>query len=488
MNFVTQSTFTKNKTQTLALPLATIAFTLLFHQSDIGLNLALFDIAMVVFLIMTKPESFKKTEVKIAVLLTLITAFCTAWYGTPDNIIWSIVCLGLLSQLVLYPQTSVLLLETRLMIASLISPIMRFSELFNPVEPNTNTPKSGKREKVIRIIFVVILPLIFTLIFAGIYRQMNPYFDNFCKEIEVYINFEVLLTAALGLYICTVFLKAFVPDEIIKTDQKLQNVFTAEGRSNPHLKLEMQSGIALFSMLNLTLIIYLISDVMFLQTIHLQGTVDHSKYVHQGIGMLIVSILLATAFILYFFRGSEASKLPVSSWLKRLALLWVVANMSILITTAIKNYLYIDEYALTIKRIGVFIYLLCAIAGLMIAFAKVHQGKTNAFLFRKTYWAFLIILTANLCMDWSTIIVKHNLKAHIENGQTLDWRYLLRMDNRTLPLINEKIGQLELNVDEYDSLKRELEAETVGLIGYQPKLREIVISDIVAQQKLNHYE
>jgi len=486
MNFEKQSTFLESKLNNLALPLATIAFTLLFHQSDIGLNLALFNIAMVAFLYMSKPQSFRKWEVKGITLITIVTSFCAVWYGSPDTIIWSIISLGLLSQKTLFPDMSILLLETRIILGSLITPILRLSEVFN-IEKEKEAHKEPKKNKTVRVIFVVILPLIFTLIFAAIYRQMNPYFDEFCREIEVYINFEVFVTATIGLYICTVFLKAYLPDELLQFDQKLKNVFTADNaKTNNNVKLEIQSGLALFGMLNLTLCIFLISDIMFLQTLHLQGSLNHSKYVHQGVGVLIFSIVLATAFILFFFRGKEISEMPKSSWLKRLALLWVVLNMSILITTAVKNFLYIDEYALTVKRIGVFIYLLCAIAGLMIAFVKVHQAKTNAFLFRKTYWAFIIILTANLCMDWSTLIVKHNLNAHIEKGQDLDWRYLLRMDNRTLPLVAEKIDQLKIG--DQQAFEDYYNDKLIRLQNYNPKVREIVISDLMAKQKLNTNE
>ncbi|MDZ7847543.1 MAG: DUF4153 domain-containing protein [Owenweeksia sp.] len=186
----------------------------------------------------------------------------------------------------------------------------------------------------------------------------------------------------------------------------------------------------------------------------------------------------------YFFRGRDFSSLANKDWLKRLALLWVVLNIGILITTAFKNGFYVLSYGITLMRVGVFVYLTLAATGLFLAFIKVFLGRTNAFLFRKLYWSFFIILTANMCVDWSTITARHNIRQHVQQDHPLDWRYLLTLDDRTLPIFMEKKKHLDLPEGEMKQLEIRLQEKQLKLERYQPKWREMSLAKINAQNKI----
>ena len=236
--------------------------------------------------------------------------------------------------------------------------------------------------------------------------------------------------------------------------------------------------------MNVVLIIFLVSDLAFVNQLRQGVGDDYSKYVHQGVGMLIFSIVIATSFILYFFRSHKFSALPNNNLLKRLALLWVVLNIIMLFTTSFKNLFYVIEYGLTLKRIGVFVYLTMAAAGLAIAFFKVFYGRTNAYMFRNLYWSFFLILTVNLCMDWSMITVRFNIHENVKDHRNLDWGYLLTLNERVLPTIARYEDQLRLNALEKENLNRTLLHKQMRLKNYNPDWREMSLAKQKAKSKI----
>ncbi|HBF18530.1 MAG TPA: hypothetical protein DDW81_00450, partial [Cryomorphaceae bacterium] len=326
------------------------------------------------------------------------------------------------------------------------------------------------------------LPLCFTLLFASLYQNLNPIFADYFKRTLDMIDFSLLITIALGIAVISIAILQVIPERILLLDRLFGNNFNPEGTSSSPNNIERQGGIILFSLLNITLFIFLLSDVFFLQDIW-QGVADeYAHYVHQGVGLLIFSIVIATALILYYFRNAENALLPGRNALKILAITWVFLNIGITCSTAAKNLLYVGEYSLSLKRIGVFIYLLLALTGLVVTLVKLYKRKTNAFLIRQVYWSFFILLTLNICIDWSTTVVRYNIHQHIKYGQELDWAYLLRMDTRTLPQVDAHRNEIKINdKKEQDEFRERLAFKRGEATQYAPDWREMHVARLYAQ-------
>jgi hypothetical protein len=150
--------------------------------------------------------------------------------------------------------------------------------------------------------------------------------------------------------------------------------------------------------------------------------------VHQGTGTVIVSIVIAISIILFYFRGtlnfSEQSKT-----IKVLAYLWIAQNVFMLISTGFRNDLYIAEYGLTYKRIGVYIYLLLASIGLVTTFIKILKLKSNHFLFRSNGWLFYGVLIIACFVNWDVMITWYN----IQLPKQIEKTYLVKLSDKTLP-------------------------------------------------------
>lgn len=100
---------------------------------------------------------------------------------------------------------------------------------------------------------------------------------------------------------------------------------------------------------------------------------------------------------------------------------------------AYRNYLYVSEYGLTYKRIGVWIYILLVITGLISTYIKVDRHFTLWKLFKLNFsmalWLFLLLSFVN----WDGLIAKYNLYY----ARQTDFTYLLRLSYRVLPVMND---------------------------------------------------
>jgi hypothetical protein len=174
------------------------------------------------------------------------------------------------------------------------------------------------------------------------------------------------------------------------------------------LKYEFKAGFILLVLLNLLLFVFNLSDTYYLSIGELPVDIIYSEYLHQGVYMLIFSIVLAIAVLLYLFRGN-LNFFSQNKTLRLLAYAWLAQNLILVIITLTKNSLYVIEFGLTYKRIGVYTYLTLTIIGLITSFIKVAAVKNNWFLFRKNAWAVYLVLIVASCVNWDRFITNHNL-------------------------------------------------------------------------------
>ncbi len=103
-------------------------------------------------------------------------------------------------------------------------------------------------------------------------------------------------------------------------------------------------------------------DITYLSAGELPEEVTYTEFVHQGVNVLIISVVLAIAMVMYFFRGN-LNFLSNSQRLTYAAYVWIVQNAVLMVATAVKNTEYIERFGLTHKRIGVYVYLLLTLIG-----------------------------------------------------------------------------------------------------------------------------
>ena len=163
-------------------------------------------------------------------------------------------------------------------------------------------------------------------------------------------------------------------------------------------------------------------------------------YVHEGAGMLIFSIVLAMLVLLFFFRGN-LNFYKQNKWLRYGAYAWIIQNAVLVISVLFRDYYYIVHMGLAYKRIGVLVFLVMVLMGLITVFIKIHQRKTAYYLWRVNGWFAIVLLVGASAVHWDETIARYNL-AH-KNTIPVDVKFLLTLSDKTLPLLEQNQDVLE---------------------------------------------
>ncbi len=405
-------------------------FSLLFFKQNFGLNMIVFSTLSTGVLILLYPNRFKHLKVMIYALLYLLSSSLIFFYNSELAIITSVLSFFILLGNVVESKSSIYVQLFNGFYTTIASV---FATTFQNFQKETTAIK--KREiNYLYWLKMIGIPFAIVTIFIVLYRSANPYFNEIIQNINLsFINFQWLVFTALGYFLMLNITKPIEIESLTELDLKTSNVLVKKSKLNQStasLLQENQLGIVLFIVLNSLLIFFLITDVLYLSRITDLGASDLSKAVHEGIYALIVSIVFAISIILYFFRGN-LNFFTNNKNLRLLTFTWIALNIVLVFITSYKNYLYVMEYGFTYKRIGVFMYLVLALIGLITTFIKVNMVYNLWYLFRKNIQVAYLLLIVSTSINWDTLITQYNTTI----AKTTDLDYLITLsDNNTFLL------------------------------------------------------
>jgi Leucine-rich repeat (LRR) protein len=418
------------KKNDLLLLLAVASYSYLFYDQTPGLNLLLFNLFLILVLIIRNGDrpGFYSIPWLLSALGTLISSVAVVLYGNSLSVIASLVSISLIGLYSIHPRTSVLLGGVYALYSYLSSVAMMWLDWISRRKNRATNTRTNAFSPII-----LIVPLLATLLFFGLYRASNPLFYNFTDHFN--FDFISLAWVRFTLFGFILLYGYFYMRSIPFLESKDRNAssslskenFSTENNTLFGIKIalptEVLTGICLFALLILQLLVVNVLDIRYLWLADtLPDTLSFSESVHQSIDTLILSICFAVAIILIVFRGnlnfSSSGKI-----IKLLAYIWIVQNCFMILSTALRNQLYINEYSLTYKRIGIYIYLLLCIAGLLTTVVKIIYHKSNWYLFRTNGWLVYGVLVLSSIFNWDGFITKFNL----HNSKTLDYAYLINL-------------------------------------------------------------
>ncbi|HTB51417.1 MAG TPA: DUF4153 domain-containing protein [Ferruginibacter sp.] len=447
------------------LAISVTLYTFLFYQQQAGINFLIFTITLVAAVYIRSNSLIRNGSWLLAATGSLCSAVFVAFYGNELSVIANIISLSLLSAISLNDRSSVIVSLIFSFYSYCSTPIFIFIDRMERKQNSTPSTNGWSRKA-----FLIIIPVIITLFFFFIYQQSNPLFKELAGKINFdFVSWDWIFFAFGGFLLLYGFFyhkkirSIAIIDENVSNDLPVNKKETAIILGKQiNISEENFSGIVLFSLLNILLLVVNALDINFLfGNGHLPAGVTYSQFVHQGIGAIIVSVITAIAIILFYFRGS-LNFYEKNKGIKLLAYCWIIQNAFMLIATMCKNMTYIHEYGLTYKRIGVYVYLFLTILGLGTTFFKILKLKSNNFLFRINGWLFYGVLVMSCFINWDAIITRFNIhKSHF-----VERSYLLTLSTTNLPTlfalenhINNKIGAIVLD-DDKDSLNDESYGET----------------------------
>lgn len=217
----------------------------------------------------------------------------------------------------------------------------------------------------------------------------------------------------------------------------LTNIFAANLlKRNMALKTENVIGIISFSALNLLLFFLNAIDIstLWLRSVPELNGNGYSAELHDGTNALIFSIVMAMMVIVYFFSGN-LNFYRKNKAIRLLAYLWIIQNIFLVCSVLLRDFNYINAHGLTYKRIGVLVFLLLCMIGIVTVYLKVAKQKTFFYLCKVNGLAWYILLLAFGFINWDVFIVSYNLNNR--DNISLDLDHLISLSDKTLPLLNE---------------------------------------------------
>jgi hypothetical protein len=201
--------------------------------------------------------------------------------------------------------------------------------------------------------------------------------------------------------------------------------------------------------------------------------ITQAQFVHNGVGTLIFSIVLGASIICYLFKG-ELNFIQKNKTIKLLVYAWIAQNIFMVISTLLRNNLYVQNCGLTGKRIGVYYYLFFTIIGLLFTAYKIHKQKTVYFLYATNTWIWYTILVLSSSVNWENIIFNNQLKRY-NTKKVLDFEYATRFTETNLP---ELISLFNVGKTDTVDLKNpnNIYAKCISCIEYKTQTEAKLIS------------
>lgn len=397
-----------------------IAFSLLFYSKSFGLNLFLISILVVVLVATIRKERTVALGYSLAYITTAIFVFLNpSGFSIFVHFMAFIVFVGKS----ISSKTSVYFSWFLGIVNMLIASVANYSQKDEEKKERTNfSPVVWNRLK------GSLIALICLVIFGMLYKNANPVFGNLIAQINLdFISVPWLFFTLLGYIIFLHLLRPFNAEELVAFDIAQKNELEKPAEiamigEKKKLAGEHTLGSIVFIALNLLIILFLSTDIVYLFQQTDTSNAAYSQAVHQGVYALLFSIVCAIALILYFFRGN-LNFFEGNERIKSLTYVWIGLNVLLVALTCYKNFTYVEALGLTYKRIGVFVYLLLTLTGLITAYIKVAQLKSFVYLVRTNIASVFVFLIVSAAIPWDKTITWYNLKT-IENA---DLNYLFEL-------------------------------------------------------------
>lgn len=430
----------QKKAKTFLIICGSLIWSLLFFEQYIGLNIFLFAILSLIGLFIIQKEMFLKKGNLTFVIGLFISAFFVFYYGAIFPFIMFILSLIFISTLH-YPEKISILTRPFLTGISalnfwLVSWVQKLD--ITPEIVNAEIKEKENSTQILKYVFLIAASVLTVMLFFFLYRNSNEVFRNLTDSFELNFSPELLGFTLLGILVLNVIFNTEyfnswsdyemnIPDQAQKTN------------SNEINFLKNRNFILAGLLVILNLLIFMINciDISYLLGwMNLPEEIGHSAMVHNAIGSVIFSIIVAMIIILIIYKKSQTDE-KINKWLLLFAFIWIIQNFILVFTSMEKNYQYIAMHDLTYKRIGVMVYLTLTIIGLAIVFVKLKKDKSNWYVFRTTSHLFYMALLLLSVFNWPVIVTSYNLNSAKEKGSIDDTGYLINLDDRNLLLLSK---------------------------------------------------
>jgi hypothetical protein len=452
--------------KTIAVCVGSLLFNLIFWNEKQGLNVLLFDLFIGSALIYFNAEAFKTRSVQVVAAGTLVAALLIILHNSLIVKAIHLVSFPILVGLV--QQSELGFLGTAFFIYLknwLTTPKFLLESL--KMLPILRGPSDVNKRLNSAMLSILIVPLFFL-----VYYTANPKFAELSNNTFNYLfnwfSFDInpwrIVFFVLGIFIVGAAILHSNSSKKITIEDNFSDDLIDENELNNPINLALNEALnnelnstefnensyaadlqnRYKNALNLIItlnVLLLINNFLDIQNVWfgdstLRSATELKQFVHEGTYVLIFGIALAISVTLILFRGI-LNFVKNAEILRGSAYLWLVQNAVLALSVGMRNWRYIDAYGLAYKRIGVFIFLLLVIIGLVFIYLKINEKRSLFFFITRSAWAIYGVLLLACFVNWDVFITKYNLMT-LTKSETIDARFLLQdVSNKNLKTLIE---------------------------------------------------
>jgi hypothetical protein len=289
---------------------------------------------------------------------------------------------------------------------------------------------------------VWLMPAALGAVFVGLFAAANPLIENWLSRIDVERVLSELDMSRIGFWLLAAsiawpfihvrarpFTKAGLPSAPTKPGEPAESpgrIFTPAAILRALIVFN-----ALFAIQTVLDITYLWGGAV------LPDGMTHAEYAHRGAYPLIVTALLAAAFVLAAMRpGSQSERVPA---IRVLVYLWTGQNVMLVISAILRLNLYVAAYSLTLLRVAAFLWMLLVAVGFVLIVARIALNRSNGWLVSLNLAALATLLYVCSFVNFPHVIASYNV-AHCREvtgaSTNLDVDYLLNLGPYAIPALD----------------------------------------------------
>jgi Domain of unknown function (DUF4173) len=292
------------------------------------------------------------------------------------------------------------------------------------------------------VLLVWAMPLLLGLVFLWLFAEANPLIGNVVAQIEWAVLTRVLNPQRLIFWgIVLVLVWPFLHLRL-KARVSKAAVTVPHGSSPASLADFFFSDASILRALILFNLLFAMQSAMdcvyLFNGFALPQGMTYAAYAHRGAYPLVITALLAAAFVLITLRdGGTAEKSPV---LRGLLHIFVAQNILLVLSSVYRLKLYVETYSLTLLRLSAFIWMLLVIAGLVLIIIRMVQRRSNGWLVGVNLATLGVTLYACCFVNFATLIGNYNVDHRHQIG-SIDVNYIGSFGVQAVPVLDRYIAR-----------------------------------------------
>jgi hypothetical protein len=401
----------------VAAVLLTAAADFLFYDKEPGSTLGLFALLWIMGLALAVPAIRGSRSAPIALALSLAPALTLIDY--PNPLSWLLFWAALSSAAILSRREfhDAAQHGLRLFLQGAIGWIAPARDALRLLR----LPRPHLRSSLLRALATLAVPLAGGTIFIALFARANPLVERLLPDFVLpRLNIPFLVFTALAF---TLVWTAFRPSRLpVNRRFGMAKPTDLPGVTAMSILISLFLFNALFAVENGLDIAFLWSGAP------LPAGMTLAEYAHRGAYPLIVTALLAGAFVLITTHpDTEIGRHPL---IRRLVVLWTAQNLILVASSIIRTLDYIDAYMLTRLRIAALVWMALVAASLVLICLRMIWRRSLAWLINRVAVATLAVLFCSSLVDFGAVAAEWNVRHAREvggSGQPLDLAYLIHL-------------------------------------------------------------